>query len=330
MKQLIGITMGDPKGVGPEVLAKAWAALTEKERDQFIIYGDLNVLTQAASLATMTFDPKHIVTTSSIGGPAAKISDNDAARATLSALDTAIEDISCRKIKAIITAPVNKHRMQKVLPGFLGHSAYLAECAGVEEATMMFFSEGRVCMDQISQLQKQLCISLVTMHMPIKLISKAITKERVLTAIHRTHKALEERFACPYARIGIMALNPHAGEGGAIGDEDQRVIAPAVIAAQDAGINCVGPIPADSLFNKMADFDYDAIVAMYHDQGLLPMKLICQGHCVNMTLGLPYIRTSPSHGTAEDIAWLGKAESENMLATMRTTRALVGWKVNGK
>ncbi len=112
--------------------------------------------------------------------------------------------------------------------------------------------------------------------------------------------------------------------------EDAKIIAPAVLEAEDAGINCVGPVPADSLFNKLADFDYDAIVAMYHDQGLLPVKLLCQSRCVNLTLGLPYIRTSPSHGTAEDIAWLGKAESGNMLAAIRMTRALVGWRVNGR
>lgn len=330
MKQLIGITMGDPKGVGPEVLARAWAALREKDRDQFFIYGDLNVLSQAATLVGTSFDPKHVVTSSSISGAASKLSDSDAARATLSAIDTAVEDISSGKIKAIITAPINKHRMQSIKPGFLGHSTYLAESTGAGEATMMFFSEGRVCMDQKTQLQKQLCISLVTMHLPVKLIAKEITKERVLTTIMRTHKAMEELFACPYARIGVMALNPHGGEGGSIGDEDDKVIAPAIAEAQDAGISCVGPIPADSLFNKMADFDYDAVVAMYHDQGLLPMKLICQGHCVNMTLGLPFIRTSPSHGTAEDIAWLGKADPTNMLATMCTTRMLLGWKVNGK
>jgi 4-hydroxythreonine-4-phosphate dehydrogenase len=330
MKQLIGITMGDPRGVGPEVVARAWNSMNEVEQDQFIIYGDRGVLEQAAMLAKSEFDPKHVVTTSSASGHASKLDDTEAARIAISAIDTAIEDINSGKIKAIVTAPVNKHRIQSVLPGFLGHTEYLAKASHVREATMMFFSEERVCINPATKLNRQICISLVTMHMPLKDVPKSITKEHVLMTIKRTHRAMEEYFACPDARIAVMALNPHAGESGSIGHEEQKVILPAVEKAEDEGINCVGPVPADSLFHKLADYDYDAVVAMYHDQGLLPVKLLCQGRCVNMTLGLPYIRTSPSHGTAEDIAWLGKAEHENMLATIRMTRALVGWKVNEK
>lgn len=322
--------MGDPRGVGPEVIAKAWSSLKEGEREQIVIYGDLNVLEQAAVLAKTEFDHKHIVTTSSASGQATEFSDTEAARTAISAIDTAVEDIGAGKISALITAPVNKHRLQAVRPHFLGHTEYLAKAAHVREATMMFFSQGQVSINPSTELKKQLCVSLVTMHLPIKEVAKAITKERVLSTVKRTHKAMEEYFALPDARIAVMALNPHAGDSGAIGTEDMKIISPAVLEAEDAGINCVGPIPADSLFNNLADFDYDAIVAMYHDQGLLPVKLLCQSHCINITLGLPYIRTSPSHGTAEDIAWLGKANSENMLAVIKMTRTLVGWKVNGK
>jgi 4-hydroxythreonine-4-phosphate dehydrogenase len=330
MKQLIGITMGDPKGVGPEVVAKAWAAMEDGERDHYLIYGDHNILEQASMLCKTEIDPKHVVTTSSVEGQASKLLDAEAARTALSAIDTAVEDALSGKISAIVTAPVNKHRIQSVHPHFLGHTEYLAKAAHVREATMMFFSEGTVCINPATKLNKQMFVSLVTMHLPLQDVPKAVTKERILQTIRRTHKAMEEHFACPDARIAVMALNPHAGESGSMGHEDARIIAPAVERAEDEGINCVGPIPSDSLFAKLADFDYDAVVAMYHDQGLLPVKLLCQGRCVNMTLGLPYVRTSPSHGTAEDIAWLGKAEHENMLETIRTTRALVGWKVNDK
>lgn len=330
MKQLIGITMGDPKGVGPEVVIRAWAAMDEEERSHYLIYGDHNILEQASMLSKTEIDPKQMVTTSSAQGQATKLSDVEAARTAISAIDTAVEDIRTGRISAIVTAPVNKHRIQSVHPHFLGHTEYLAKAAHVREATMMFFSEGTVCLNPTTRLNKQLCISLVTMHLPIKDVSKAITKERILQTIKRTHAAMDEHFACPDARIAVMALNPHAGEGGSMGHEDEKIIAPAIERAEDEGIFCVGPIPADSVFSKLADYDYDAVVAMYHDQGLLPVKLLCQGHCVNMTLGLPYIRTSPSHGTAEDIAWLGKAEHENMLATIRKTRSLVGWKIDGK
>lgn len=328
MKNIIGITMGDPKGIGPEILAKSWKALSEEERDQILIYGDHSIMDQAAMLVGAELDPKHMVTTSSTAGPASKLSDVEAARTALSAIDAAIEDISSGKISSIVTAPVNKHRLQAVHARFLGHTEYLAKAAGVREPTMMFCSEGKIFINSAADLHKRLCVSLVTMHLPIKDVAKSITKERVLTTIRRTHKALDEYFACPDARIAVMGLNPHAGESGSIGHEDEKFVSPAVIGAEDEGINCIGPISADSLFNKMADFDYDAVVAMYHDQGLLPVKLMCQGRCINITLGLPYIRTSPSHGTAEDIAWLGQADNDNMVATIHLTRELIGWKVN--
>jgi 4-hydroxythreonine-4-phosphate dehydrogenase len=328
MKNIIGITMGDPKGIGPEIIAKAGRDLNDEEREQVLIYGDHSALEHAALIAKTEFDPKHLITTSSAVGAIADLSDAEAARIALSAIDAAINDVNSGKIAAIVTAPVNKHRIQSVSPRFLGHTEYLAKACKVHEPTMMFFSEARVLANASTQFAKRLCVSLVTMHIPIKDVSKSLSKERIVTTIKRTHKALDEYFACPDARIAVMALNPHAGESGSIGHEDKDIIGPAVIQAEDEGINCVGPIPADSLFNKMTEFDYDAIVAMYHDQGLLPVKLLCQGRCINITLGLPFIRTSPCHGTAEDIAWLGQADHENILATIRLTRALVGWKVN--
>lgn len=329
MKQIVGITMGDPRGVGPEVIAKAWKDLSPEERDHFRIYGDRAAMDAAAELAGDSIDPKHFVTTSSTSEEMGSLSDPEAARMALSAIDAAIEDVTAGNISAIVTGPVNKHRLQNIVPGFLGHTEYLAKKAGVREVVMMFFSEDAPELCHGLRLANRLCVSLVTMHLPIKEVSGHITKERVLGTIRRTHEALEQHFACPDARIAVMALNPHAGEVGSIGHEEERVILPAIVAAQKEGINCVGPMPADGIFKKMSEFDYDAIVAMYHDQGLIPVKLICGEQCINMTLGLPYMRTSPSHGTAEDIAWLGNADHGNMLLTMRKTRELVGWRVNG-
>jgi len=329
MREIIGITMGDPKGVGPEVIAKAWKQMDEAERESFRIYGDRNALDAAAELVGGEFGLKHVVTTSSTTEPMGSLSDAEAARMAMSAVDAAIEDVLASNTKAIVTGPVNKHRIQSMVPHFLGHTEYLAKAAGASEVVMMFFSEGTPEFGRSMNITEKLCVSLATMHLPIKDVSRHITKERLLTTIGRTHEALDQHFACPDARIAVMALNPHAGELGSIGHEEERVIAPAIEQAQGSGINCVGPMPADSLFKKMADFDYDAIIAMYHDQGLIPVKLLCQGHCINITLGLPFIRTSPSHGTAEDIAWLGNADHENMLSAIRKTRELVGWRVNG-
>jgi 4-hydroxythreonine-4-phosphate dehydrogenase len=326
MKQIIGITMGDPKGIGPEIVAKSWSFLGE-EREQYRIYGDRATLDAAAALVGTSFDAKQVVITSSTASAIGSIADPEASRIALSAINAAVEDVRAGKIAAIVTAPVNKHRMRSMHPAFTGHTEYLAKAAGTSDPVMMFFSESGICMDADTGLAKQLCISLVTTHLPISDVPKAITRERLLTTIERTHQALDAYFACPFARIAVMSLNPHAGENGTLGHEEEEIIKPAILAAEKRGISCSGPVAADSLFTHLADFDYDAVIAMYHDQGLLPAKLLSQGRCVNLTLGLPYIRTSPSHGTAEDIAWLGNADCSNMLATLRLTRRLVGWKI---
>ena len=327
MKNLVGITMGDPKGIGPEIIAKAWKRLSEEERAQLVIYGDHAVLSAAAELAGVKFDHKRIVTTSSTTPPIQKMDDAEAARLMISSIDAAIADASTGRLSAIVTAPVNKRRLQMAHPGFLGHTEYLAQAARVKDAVMMFASPEYINSASSGQLPKQFCVSLVTTHLSIREVPAAITTERILTTIRQTAMALDSYFACPDARIAVMALNPHAGEDSTMGEEEKTAIAPAVARALKEGINCVGPIPADSLFQKLSDFDFDAVIAMYHDQGLLPVKLLCQSRSVNITLGLPYIRTSPSHGTAEDIAWLGNADETGMLSAIHLTRKLVGWKI---
>lgn len=326
MKNLIGITIGDPKGVGPEVVAKSWRHLSESERAQFLLYGDHAAIAAAAELCGVAFDHRQIVTTSSTTPPIQKIDDTEAARLAISAIDAAIADAADGKIAAIITAPVNKRRLQLVRPHFLGHTEYLAKAANAKDPVMMFASTEALATGQTSTI-RQFCVSLVTMHLPLKEVALALTADRVLTAIHHTATALEGYFACPDARIAVMSLNPHGGEGGSLGTEEKHTIAPAIERALKEGINCVGPLPADGLFSKLMDFDYDAVIAMYHDQGLIPAKLLCQQRCVHITLGLPYIRTSPTHGTAEDIAWLGTADETSMQAAIQLTRKLVGWQI---
>ncbi len=326
MKNIIAITMGDPKGIGPEVVAKAWASLSEPERKHIRIYGDRAVLSAAAELAGTEFDPKQLVITSSITPPIIKITDQEAARTTLAALDAAQEDIAQGAAGALITAPVNKVRLQMIAKGFLGHTEYLAHAAHARNPVMMFASERAAAAGEDGPT-RHLCVALVTMHKALKDVPTAITKDRILATIRRTHEALDSYFACPEPRIAVMSLNPHAGEGGALGTEEQTTIIPALERARKEGINCVGPLAADGLFAKLGAFDYDAIVAMYHDQGLIPVKMMGVHHAVNITLGLPYIRTSPAHGTAEDIAWLGHAEGTGMLTAIRLTRKIMGWRV---
>ncbi|HPQ80300.1 MAG TPA: 4-hydroxythreonine-4-phosphate dehydrogenase PdxA [bacterium] len=327
MKKAIGITMGDPKGIGPEIVAKAWRSMSEEERSQLLIYGDHAALSAAAELCSTAFDARRVVTTSSTSPPIQKVDDAEAARLAISAIDAAVADAESGRIAAIVTAPVNKMRMRSAVPNFFGHTEYLADAAGVKDAVMMFASPDYIAPGTGVALPKQLCVSLVTMHKAIRDVPSSVTTEKVLTSIRQTALALETHFACPDARIAVMALNPHAGEGGSLGDEEKSAIAPAIARALKEGINCIGPLPADSLFRKLSDFDYDAVIAMYHDQGILPVKLLFQSGSVNVTLGLPYIRTSPSHGTAEDLAWLGTADESGMTAAISLTRKLVGWQI---
>ncbi len=323
MKPIIGITMGDPKGIGPEIIAKAWRELSDEQRQQIRIYGDRAALDAASRLVGQNFDPKHLIITSSTASVMGALTESEAARMTLAALDAAIADAEQHRIAALITGPVSKRRIQELHPDFLGHTEYLAQAAHARDVVMMFFSEERICLHAPSGLTKQLAVALVTAHIPLRDVPRAITRERVGLTIRRMHEGLEQLIGCKDGRIAVMALNPHAGEKGSMGDEEERIIVPAILQAQREGINCVGPIAADGLFTRLADFDYDAVVAMYHDQGLLPIKLLCQGKCVNVSLGLPYIRTSPGHGTAENIAWLGRADASGMIAAIRLTEQFV-------
>ncbi len=306
----LGITMGDPKGIGPETVAKAVKAISPELRACLRIYGDRTVLEAAANMADVTFDPKQLAITSSTSLPVGSISDPDAARITLLALDAAVADIKSGVTSALVTAPVNKLRLQSVDPSFVGHTERLAKAAGVKDIVMMF-----VC--------PAVRISLVTSHVALKDVPSRITRQRIHTTIRMTNDALIRFFNCATPRIAVLALNPHIGEGGALGTEELEFIIPAIEKAQKDGINCQGPLQAEIIFSKTADIDFDGIVAMYHDQGLTPMKLICPKKSVNITLGLPFIRTSPGHGTAEDLAWRGKASEESMVAAIEMAEHLL-------
>jgi 4-hydroxythreonine-4-phosphate dehydrogenase len=327
MKNTIGVTIGDPKGIGPEIVAKAWRALSERERSQLVIYGDHAAIMQAAEMAKIEFDQRQLVITSSTTPPIQKIEDVEAARLTISAIDAAMADAASGKISALVTAPVNKRRLSLARPGFMGHTEYLAKAARIKDVVMMLaYANHAQPGTEISHI-RQLCCSLVTTHVPMKELAPAITTDKVLTAIRQTHTAMDKYFACPDARIAVLSLNPHGGEAGILGNEEKTAISPAVERALKEGINCVGPLPAGGVFGKLKDFDYDAVVAMYHDQAIIPMKILFANKCVNISLGLPYIRTSPAHGTAEDIAWLGNADESGMLAAISMARRLLGWKI---
>jgi len=311
----IGITMGDPKGVGPEIIAKAWKELDAEKRQQLCIYGDRATLEAAAEMAGVQLDHRQMIITSSITPPVGNISDPEAARVTAAALGAAFEDVKAGNLDGLVTAPVNKFRLQSEQPKFMGHTEYFANGTDTKDVTMMFASDAP-CIAGFSCPLQPMRVALVTTHLPIKEVSKTLSIERVKTTIKHLHCALSHLFGLEVPRIGVLALNPHAGEEGALGSEEQTIIAPAIEEMRKEGCTALGPLVPDRVFSKINQLDFDGIVAMYHDQGLIPMKLFYGMNTVNITLGLPFVRTSPAHGTGEDIAWRDMASPESMLAAI--------------
>jgi len=352
MTDLIGITLGDPKGIGPEIIAKAWRSLPPEIRDRLRIYGDANVLGRAFELARIDHTPhERLKITSDTSKHPGDLTDEESARISIAALDSAIRDAKEGKIGGFVTAPLNKHRIRNERPNFTGHTEYLAESVSISDVTMMFYAKTKRALP--------LCISLVTTHVPIRDVAEHITCDNVFGTIKRTADALGKYFDKSNPRIAVMSLNPHCGEDGTLGFEEKEIIEPAIRRAQSEGLDVKGPYPSDSFFHppllcrgyfqrdvilseaknpeentrffvagapqndnsdypltKGRSFEFDAVISMYHDQGMLPIKLLAKGECVNITLGLPFIRTSPGHGTAEDIAWKGVADERNMTAAI--------------
>jgi len=312
----IGITIGDPKGVGPEIVAKAYGLLKLPFRDSVRIYGDQRVLADAFEINKTPFNPDHFVITSNTGRCCRDLSDKIASEITIKAIERAVADAIKGNIAAIVTAPVNKHRMRLSDPEFAGHTEMLADLSKAKDVTMMFSSLPENYEYPMLKKEPLLRVSFVTNHIPIKAVSQNITKEKIFVAIDNTAKALRSYFGIKNPKIGVIGLNPHAGDNAAIGSEENEIIIPAINNAKKSEIDCIGPLSPDTIFQRYDKMNVDGWIAMYHDQGLIPVKLLAPNTSVNITLGLPFIRTSPAHGTAEDIAWKGVASETNMLAAI--------------
>jgi 4-hydroxythreonine-4-phosphate dehydrogenase len=217
-------------------------------------------------------------------------------------------------LDALVTAPVNKEAIVRAGIRFVGQTELLTEQARAARTAMMLLGQ--------DDRGRWLRVALATTHVPLKNVAEHLTKEKILTVIELAAQACRD-LSLPRARVAVCGLNPHAGEGGHIGAEEQTTIGPAVKAARQKGIEVVGPMSADALFYYAYRGEYDAVVAMYHDQGLAPLKMVAFEQGVNWTLGLPFIRTSPDHGTAYDIAGQGKASPSSMLAAIRLAKQLV-------
>ena len=321
----IAIALGDPTGIGPEVALKALAAELPADDARYLLIGDeslarhwnekfalrldLQKLGGASSSARiLIYQPPTEFTASSSPGTAT------AARAALAWLKDGAERCLRGETCALVTAPVSKEAIIRAgHPNFVGQTEFLSAFAGTNRTVMMLLG----CDDR----QRWLRVALATIHIPLKEVAARLKRENIELAIERAADACRD-LGLPRAKIAVCGLNPHAGEGGKIGDEEITTIAPAVAAARSRGLDAHGPFAADTLFHQVFRGDYDAVVAMYHDQGLVPLKMIGFDSGVNWTLGLPFIRTSPDHGTAYDIAGQGVANPSSMVAALRLAKQL--------
>jgi len=329
----IAISLGDVSGIGPEVTLKALAAESSADDTRYLLIGPEAGLaqlnrTRGLKLEWRRFSQPHssgriFVHTPAGnpppgGGSPASVEllpagSAPAARAALAALEDGAQRCLRGEVDALVTAPVNKEAIMRLGEPFIGQTEFLSQLARSERTGMMLLGA--------DEQQRWLRVALVTTHLPLKEVAAKLTREKVELTIELAAQACRD-LGLPRARLGVCGLNPHAGEGGQLGDEEQTIITPAVQAAQRKGCDVAGPFAADTLFYRAFHGGYDAVVAMYHDQGLAPLKMIGFETGVNWTLGLPFVRTSPDHGTAYDIAGKGVANPGSMIAALRLAKQL--------
>ena len=307
----IGITLGDPAGIGPEIVAATLAAAPAEWRARVVVYGDRGPLERGARAIGVTLPAVEVIGEGTGEAAVAGTPSDAAGAAQVGYLEAAVAAAARGELCAIVTAPISKTWARRAGFAFSGHTEMLAARLGARDVVMMFAGP-------------RLKVALATIHVPLAEVAGALTTARVRTTIEMVAASLQRDFAIARPRIGVVGLNPHAGEGGLLGVEEQDVIAPALAPLGDAQLS--GPLVPDAAFRAALDGAYDAMVAMYHDQGLIPVKLVDFDESVNMTLGLPIVRTSPDHGTAYDIAGRGTARAVSMqralaLAVEITARA---------
>jgi len=325
MSGRIGITLGDITGIGPEVTLKALAVELANDQSRYLIIGDVAEVRRANDRLGLNLPiaPRlewekgaRLSVTSSFGEPfPEKLPAGSplAARAAVAWLEDGARRCLRHELDALVTSPVNKEAIVRSGHAFIGQTEFLAQLAGVERTAMMLLGH--------DERQRWLRVALVTTHVPLKQVPAHVTPAKIRLAVELAAEACAN-LRLSRARIALCGLNPHAGEGGYMGDEEQTTIAPTVLAMQKEGYDVVGPLSGDTVFHHALHGEYDAVVAMYHDQGLAPLKAVAFDTGVNWTLGLPFIRTSPDHGTAYNIAGRGVADPSSMISAIRLAKQL--------
>lgn len=319
-KLIVGITQGDGNGIGYEVIIKALADERMLDMCTPVIYGsskifgfykkqihnidqiNTNVISSAKDVHQKRVNivnclPENVFVEPGQATP-------ESAKSAMTSLERAVEDLKEGHIDVLVTAPINKRAMSNEGFGYTGHTEYLEQQFGVDEVAMIM-----VC--------DQLKIAVVTGHIPLKDVCTSLTKEKILKKLRLVKASLQQDFGIDEPKIAVLGLNPHCGDGGLLGDEEQQIILPAVQAANEEGIMAFGPYSPDGFFGTNYS-KFDAVLAMYHDQGLTPFKALAFEEGVNYTAGLPIVRTSPDHGTAYEMAGRDMADPRSMMAAIYT------------
>ena len=320
-KLIVGITQGDGNGIGYEVIIKALADERMLDLCTPVIYGsskifgfykkqihdigqiNTNVITSAKDVHPKRVNIVNCLPDNVFVEPGQPTPES--AKSAMTSLQRAVEDIKQGYIDVLVTAPINKRAMVGEGFGYTGHTEYLEKEFGVDEVAMLMVSD-------------RLKVGVVTGHIPLKEVPTAITQEKIVRKLRLMRSALQRDFCIDEPKIAVLGLNPHCGDGGLLGDEEQRIILPAIAEANAEGILAFGPYSSDGFFGLGNYAKYDAVLAMYHDQGLCPFKAIAFDDGVNFTAGLPVVRTSPDHGTAYEMAGRDVADPRSMIASIYT------------
>ncbi len=328
----LALTLGEPAGIGPDLTLGLWLRRVELDVPPFYVIGDVDFLKRRArawgvdvplttvtpSQANAAFEralpvvPLGLVVTAQPGKP-----DASSAPAAITSIRRAVSDVLAGEAAAVVTNPIAKNVLYR--SGFAepGHTEFLAKLA--TEAT------GKAVRPVMMLWSAELAVVPVTIHMPLKDVVGALTTDLIVETGRIVARDLSARFGVSNPRIAVAGLNPHAGEDGSLGTEDRDIVAPAVAQLKADGIDAIGPLPADTMFHERARATYDVAMCMYHDQALIPIKTLAFDHGVNVTLGLPFVRTSPDHGTAFDIAGSGRADPSSLLAALALAARLTAF-----
>ena len=320
-KILVGITQGDSNGIGYEVIIKALSDPRILEQFTPVIYGsskifsfyrktipeieqmDTNAINNAREAHPKRVNIVNCLPDSAYAEPGQATPES--AKAAIACLDRAVEDLKAGEIDVLVTGPINKKAMSGQGFGFPGHTEYIQNAFGVKDVTMLMVSS-------------RIKVGVVTGHIPLKDVAASITEEKILSKLRLINESLQKDFCIDKPRIAVLSLNPHSGDGGLLGDEEGRIIIPAIKKAVDEGIFAFGPFSPDGFFGLSHYENFDATLAMYHDQGLAPFKALSFEDGVNFTAGLPVVRTSPDHGTAFEMAGRDEADPLSMRAAIFT------------